>query len=733
MTSRRNDYASMDPNVNEGSMADLDTPTGVEETSTAACGIHIAQLKPICPERRCLKTIVLLHGWMGTHLDMSLLGLAIAHEGYSVVMPDLPYHGKSVEVQPYSLLQTAKLLATALVTLLDSSPTQPHDIAIVGYSLGGRLALQLEGVLRLDHTIPLRLRAMILISSAVPPTTAAECKDRETRGKRISEALVKVPPTGEGLEAWLIETWYALPMWGGIQEHKEFAEMISRRKKGFDAMQREAWAKAATFMARYEPRKELPVCEIPSLYVHGQLDTKYTEMSTRMTELIRNCRVLSLEDSGHNVLLQSSRAATSSIIEFILKEYPVPGCKILVTLKEVKILHYSLPMKSPMIVGGTRIVSRLGFVIGIISDNGIIGIGDICPLPGLHTESVQFCVGEIYAFAKTLRNEKMTFCSECYALGHLKSITQGISKVSRNGVDCAITHILSKSGKMNLFSFLARISQNFFPVSKSMRRSPVCVGGVLPRMDIEKNAHAGTSMHLNVSQYLRKNHFPVLKLKVGSLKHVEEEAVQVRSCIKKVKEAGLKIRLDANKSWSSAQFEEFWMSLYDEMHDIEFIEEPFQRIEDMKAFLADNNNSRAPHIALDETLSNLSPEEVRTMASSAACKALVIKPSVLGSLNDIFSLIQISRLTRCTPILSAVFDSGVGLAWASLLAAISSDDKEICHGLGTFKHLSGDVHTPSFETLCVHGQGLYICTESCEKFLETIALQVLEEGAKVIP
>lgn len=707
----------------------MNLPSGVEATTATVCGIHVFQLTP-SPGPHLPRTILLLHGWMKTHADMTLLAHRLADRGYKVIVPDLPYHGKSIAVQPCSLLETAKLLAQALVELLAASSERPQDIAVVGYSLGGRLALELGYILKRDDTLSLRLRAIAVVSAAAPPATTTECTVREVSQNRISESLLNVPGTKEGLATWLSESWYTASMWGGLLEHKDFDGMVSRIAEGFNEIRRESWAKAAISLSKYEPHRNFPAFNIPAVYVYGQRDSKYAKMSSRMTRILQNCHVLSVEGAGHNVFVQNPRVVIHSLVEFMLKEYTVLRCKMAVTLQAIKIFRYTLPMKSPIIVGGDRVVSREGFIVGVISSNGIMGIGDICPLPGLHTEDVQVCLAEIKRVATSLKKQEVRICFECFSFDCLDSIAQDISRVSRNGIDCAITHLLSKCGRMDFYSFLIRVAKTCFSVSEPMRTCAVRLNGVLPRMDRPTVGTTGISIQQNVMRFLKMNQFPVLKLKVGSLENIRQEGEEVRACVKKVKDAGRSIRLDANKSWSVTQFEDFRTALHSEVRDIDFIEEPFRDMKELMCFLRENNGDEGIGIALDESLSNSSLDDVEAMASSSVCRALVIKPSVIGSLFQVLDLVRVAVLSGCTPIFSTVFDSGVGLAWTALLAAMSSQE-DVCHGLGTFQYIQRDVNVPSFESFCVQRTGLEICIANCERFLELVVVRVAKEGIEL--
>ncbi len=79
--------------------------------------------------------LVLLHGWSMSHAVFSELAGFLAGD-YRLLMPDLPGHGQSAAVEPCRLASFAQILADWLKHL------GLAEVALLGWSLGGQLALQ---------------------------------------------------------------------------------------------------------------------------------------------------------------------------------------------------------------------------------------------------------------------------------------------------------------------------------------------------------------------------------------------------------------------------------------------------------------------------------------------------------------------------------------------------------------------------------------------------------------
>src|SRR3712207_4582359 len=83
--------------------------------------------------------ILFLHGFMGSGADWAHTISALDERSYCVA-PDLPGHGSSLGM-PHPGAYTIEGAAQALLTLLDELEIERP--LIVGYSMGGRLALYL--------------------------------------------------------------------------------------------------------------------------------------------------------------------------------------------------------------------------------------------------------------------------------------------------------------------------------------------------------------------------------------------------------------------------------------------------------------------------------------------------------------------------------------------------------------------------------------------------------------
>ena len=103
-------------------------------------------------------------------------------------------------------------MATALLTLF-SSLSIPEHAAIVGYSMGARVALKM---LELSH----RVASDLILISPSPQLLDGQARKQRQQADRLSAGLLRQRP----LSAFF-EEWYGKPMWGNLKEHARYRLM----------------------------------------------------------------------------------------------------------------------------------------------------------------------------------------------------------------------------------------------------------------------------------------------------------------------------------------------------------------------------------------------------------------------------------------------------------------------------------------------------------------------------
>ncbi len=158
--------------------------------------------------------VVLLHGFTGSAASWSGLSTALRRTR-RVIAIDLPGHGATRMHAGFdwSLAGTAAAIRAALDAL------DVARYALVGYSMGGRLALQLA----LDA--PDRVAALILESASAGLATTAERAER----RHADEALATALESG-GIAAF-VARWEALPLFRSLASVPEHRRQALRRQR----------------------------------------------------------------------------------------------------------------------------------------------------------------------------------------------------------------------------------------------------------------------------------------------------------------------------------------------------------------------------------------------------------------------------------------------------------------------------------------------------------------------
>ncbi|MGL5037090.1 MAG: o-succinylbenzoate synthase, partial [Aeromonas sp.] len=140
----------------------------------------------------------------------------------------------------------------------------------------------------------------------------------------------------------------------------------------------------------------------------------------------------------------------------------------------------------------------------------------------------------------------------------------------------------------------------------------------------------------------------------------------------------LKLVLDANQGWTREEAWTFCGHL--DPNRIEYLEDPCANFADI-AFVASRTGMP---VALDELLAQGKPWE-----PIPQLRALVLKPTLLGSLAKCEALIARAKELRLKVVVSSSFESGLGLNQLFQLAAQWAPDQ--APGLDTQRWMAGDL------------------------------------------
>jgi len=245
-------------------------------------------------------SVLFLHGFMGSAADWQ--DVMAADGSYRCLAVDLPGHGASLDL-PYPEAYAVEGAARALLDILDKLSITRS--VIVGYSMGGRLALYLG----LRH--PERCAGLFLESASPGIEDTLERRARrEADGERA-----RFLESGD-FEAFL-KDWYRQPLFASLSRYEGLL------KRTIEARRRNEPRELARSLRGMGAGNQLSLwgefggLEAPALAVTGALDEKYVGISRRMAALNPRLRTAVVSGAGHNVRVEAPEAYWALLQDFL--------------------------------------------------------------------------------------------------------------------------------------------------------------------------------------------------------------------------------------------------------------------------------------------------------------------------------------------------------------------------------------------------------------------------------
>ncbi|MCF6238543.1 MAG: hypothetical protein L3J79_06990, partial [Candidatus Marinimicrobia bacterium] len=234
------------------------------------------------------------------------------------------------------------------------------------------------------------------------------------------------------------------------------------------------------------------------------------------------------------------------------------------------------------------------------------------------------------------------------------------------GVETALLSLLANARNLSLGAMLYGHTSNKIPVNGLIRSS---LSDWVPEAD-----------------YLVGEGYSTLKIKVGRINAIlEARGIQE---IRQFVGPDIKLRLDANRSWDLDTAMEFGKAVVSA--DIEYIEEPLENPADLPRFY----DGCGVNFAFDETLHRITDPTI-SFASYTGLKAFVLKPTLIGCTARFINLVNQAKDQNILPVISASYESDVGLAVLAQLAG-SITGENLAVGLDTRSALTaGTTRVPA--------------------------------------
>lgn len=280
-------------------------------------------------------------------------------------------------------------------------------------------------------------------------------------------------------------------------------------------------------------------------------------------------------------------------------------------MRSAQVYRWQIPMDAGVVLRDRRLKTRDGMFI-YLQDETCEGWGEISPLPGFSVESLEDAAAAACAWAQAWR------AGESRDLPGLPSVDFGIS--------CALAEL-----------------RGSLPLAANYRAAMLCTGdpddlfAALAAMPGEK----------------------VAKMKVGLYEAVRDGMV-VNVLLEAIPD--LRLRLDANRAWTPLKAQQFAKYVNPAYRDrIAFLEEPCKTRDDSRAFAHETGIA----IAWDESLRDAD----FVLAKEDGVRAVVIKPTLTGSLENVQAQVAAATQLGMTAVISSSLESSLGLTQLARIAA----------------------------------------------------------------
>jgi 2-succinyl-6-hydroxy-2,4-cyclohexadiene-1-carboxylate synthase len=203
---------------------------------------------------------------------------------------DLPGHGGSAQIRG-DLTQSAAMVASAIIPSI-----------VIGYSLGGRIALHLA------LAFPELVERLVLIGATGGIDDEDERAQRQAADDALADRLEDI-----GIDAFLDE-WLTQPLFASLTPEQSMRERRSRNSAtGLASSLRLCGTGTQTPLW-----ERLDTLTMPVLVLAGSNDEKFTQLGQRLVASIgNNASFESVAGAGHSAHLENPTATSAAITEWL--------------------------------------------------------------------------------------------------------------------------------------------------------------------------------------------------------------------------------------------------------------------------------------------------------------------------------------------------------------------------------------------------------------------------------
>ena len=239
--------------------------------------------------------LVFLHGFLGDGSDWA--AIAAEFPQYRCLAPNLPGHGQTEIADGLGWSELVIQLSEGLKS------KGIHRAIVIGYSLGGRIALHWA------QSHPDLIQGIILESASPGIDSDIERRARRVFDLQVEQRLRSMAPPA------FIDWWCGLPMFGGIKSHPNYPVLREKRSRySAEAMIRVLY----DFGPATQPSVWPTLGQLPIIgFVTGASDIKYRDVAYRIQAEFPDIPVEILEKVAHNCHFEAPDRFSMIVHQFL--------------------------------------------------------------------------------------------------------------------------------------------------------------------------------------------------------------------------------------------------------------------------------------------------------------------------------------------------------------------------------------------------------------------------------
>jgi 2-succinyl-6-hydroxy-2,4-cyclohexadiene-1-carboxylate synthase len=246
--------------------------------------------------------ILFLHGFMGDRFEFKQAIAVLSKQFYCVAI-DLLDHGETEminqNIDPYTIQSAADFVINFLDLL------RIERCFLVGYSMGGRLALYLA------LHFPQYFSKVVLESASAGLRTITERSDRLAKDDQLAAKL----ETGDF--QLFIENWYQQPIFANLRSHPNFPQMLEQRLSN-SPIKLAKCLRNLSLGRQPSLWDKLTENEVPLLLLVGKLDSKFVQINQQMQKVCKFSQLEAIGDCGHNIHFENPTLFIDKIQTFFV-------------------------------------------------------------------------------------------------------------------------------------------------------------------------------------------------------------------------------------------------------------------------------------------------------------------------------------------------------------------------------------------------------------------------------